>query len=994
MTEKHPPPSTQTALSTPSLPPLNPLSPTPLPKEYAPLPTFPSAAAAASHSHPDPSAAANALTSPTHNAAPVTKAESAAEEEPYTIKCICGFTGDDGNTIYCDDCDSWQHIECFYPNNSEEATREEFAHACHECKPRQLNVAHAIEYQKQRLQAANAQAIVHQKPKRPPSKNHGQSHKKKAKPSDLQINGHSSSASDVARHPISDGAGGQHPNHPPSKKKSSHKSSQSVGGSHSKRSPSYSASRASLQAGHPLSPATTPPDLPEGTELYGYSSDFLNLCNDQDSAQTVQTNSFASLAVSNATSVWLREPERMLRETGQKFADIFQPLPSNIEAIRRPPRVEVKKRSLEKDTVVRWRFLATSVAVDKDVPLMELNGQVGFQNDYCSIPANRYEELSCPLPFVFFHPSLPLYIDTRREGSPARYVRRSCRPNAVLDTFLSGGSEYHFWLVSDRPIAVDEQITIPWDFRLPQDHKGRLFRLLGLGDDDHSNHDDIEVEEEEYNNIARWVSLILSRYGGCACELGPECAFARFHRLYSGKAQHARSTHNKKVKSSRKAKSHALSPTSTGHATNSRAASEGHPEDFTETDKMSTSSRSKPPSRDMTPAPRQGSFDTLGILTEPTDRDKRKVAMVEDSFRRLEQQQPKKKKRTSDGTATTERSSVSAPGNAGKPRTKSSSAQASDHQQELPNGTANYRYVDAETSRSKSGSPVSATSPNTMSVGDGHGLMSLSAAVGGSTYSVSRHTSAGPSAGYRDADTQTDPTEGEWYSEKPPTPRPRRRVISLSRRLLNYRHRVRYDDQPVPAISPKTDIHTPTFPEHKDDKASVAAQTLPPNNASDDVSMPDAPDAVSRTDAPTGAIAAKIEPIDGGGSGIDFPIKRSPDLRVQLPKVPSFSDASLPQMSSATTPLTGSSMVQSPFAVTGVNPFGSPVVTPSPIKKKMSLSDYTKSRKAAAGRPPTTLKPSLSGPDESKPATGTENPSPVDAEAAAKTPAAPPAASS
>ncbi|ERS98930.1 hypothetical protein HMPREF1624_04123 [Sporothrix schenckii ATCC 58251] len=986
MTEKHPPPSTQTALSTPSLPPLNPLSPTPLPKEYAPLPTFPSAAAS---SHPKTPVAANALTSPTHNAAPVTKAESAAEEEPYTIKCICGFTGDDGNTIYCEICDSWQHIECFYPNNSEEATREEFAHACHECKPRQLNVAHAIEYQKQRLQAANAEAGAgagaHQKSKRPPSKGHSHSHKKKPKPSDLQINGHSTSASDVARHPGSDGTG-QHANQS-SKKKSSHKSSQSVGGSHSKRSPSYSAARASIQASHPLSPATTPPDLPEGTEFYGYSSDLHNLCNDQDSAQTVQTNSFASLAVSNATSVWLREPERMLRETGQKFFDIFKP-PPYIDALRRPPRVDVKKRALDKDTVLHLRYLVTSVAVDKGVPLMELNGQVGFQNDYCSIPSNRYEELSCPLPFVFFHPLLPLYIDTRREGSLARYVRRSCRPNAILDTFLSGGSEYHFWLVSDRPIGVDEQITIPWDFRLPQDHKGRLFRLLGLGDDDQSSHDDSEVEEAEYNNIARWVSLILSRYGGCACELGPECAFARFHRLYGGKAQHARNSHGKK-KTSRKTKSHALSPTSTGHATNSRAASEGHPEDFPETDKMSTSSRSKPPSRDMTPAPRQGSFDTLGILTEPTDRDKRKVAMVEDSFRRLEQQQPKKKKRTSDGT---ERSSVSATGHSGKSRAKSSPAQPGDHH-ELPNGTANHRYIDAETSRSKSGSPASATSPNLMSVSNGLGFMSLSAAVGGSTYSVSRHTSTGPSAGYRDAETQTDPTEGEWYSEKPPTPRPKRRVISLSRRLLNYRSRARYDELAVPAVSPKMDVDSPTAPE---DKVSVMAQALPSSGGNGDVAMPDAPSSVTQADASTYAITAKIEPVDGGGSGIDVPIKRSPDLRVQLPKVPSFSDASLSQMNSATTPLTASSIVQSPFAVTSGNPFGSPVVTPSPIKKKMSLSDYTKSRKAAGARPPTTLKPSLSSPDEVKPPIGTENapPPPTETETATKTPSAPPAASS
>ena len=60
------------------------------------------------------------------------------------------------------------------------------------------------------------------------------------------------------------------------------------------------------------------------------------------------------------------------------------------------------------------------------------------------------------------------------------------------------------------------------------------------------------------------------------------------------------------------------------------------------------------PGRDMTPAPHQGSFDTLGVLTELTDRDKRKIQMVEDSFRRMEQQPPpREKKRTSDGPSST-----------------------------------------------------------------------------------------------------------------------------------------------------------------------------------------------------------------------------------------------------------------------------------------------------------------------------------------------------
>ncbi|EPE09934.1 phd-finger domain-containing protein [Ophiostoma piceae UAMH 11346] len=991
MTEKHPPPSTQTALPTQSLPPLNPVSSAPIPKafseQYNSLPPSSAAASATATASPTPHAS-TISTHPRDVATP--KEESAAEEEPYTIKCICGFTGDDGNTIYCEICDSWQHIECFYPNNSEEATREEFAHACHDCKPRPLDRQRAADYQKRRIQEVSAEAAVNHKPKRPPSKNQSHSHKKKSKPSDLQIHGHghghSASMSDIPRHAIPSHDTTNHTQ--PKKPKPSHKSSQSVGGSHPKRSPSYSASRAAMHPGHPLSPATTPPDLPDGADAY-YSPDFLSLYNNhQVAVNFVTTNTFVSLAVSNKTSIWPREPERMLSETGHKFDDVFQPLPFNIDAIRSKPHVEAKTRSLGQGSVAQWMCLASSMAVDKDAPLMELNGEIGFQNDYCANPANLYEELSCPLPFVFFHPLLPLYIDTRKEGSNARYVRRSCRPNAILDTYLTTGSQYQFWLVSDRRIAPEEQITLPWDFRLPHGAKARILRLLGLTDEDMASHEDININEDEFHNIARWISSVLSRYGGCACDLGAECAFVRFQRQYGVKAQHVSNTqsassagHTKK-KGSRKSKSHALSPTSTGHATNSRAASEGHLDEFPETDKLSAASRSKPPSRDMTPAPRQGSFDTLGILTEPTDRDKRKVAMVEDSFRRLEQQ-PRKKKRLSDGTTTTEKSSTST-----STSTKSKSKSSSRHAADQADLSSNRQYVDAGTSRSKSGSPDSAVSPLAASTNGHTGFASLPSAVG-SASSVSRHTSSGPPPIYCDVSTQTDageeanPTEPEWwFSDIPPTPRPKRRIVSLAKRLLNNRFRAppagsqrcaspTSSVPPVPSLPSSMEIGKGDG--KKEENGIAAPADTKVNTAAGDQS---AKEDAHMTDAPMPPpTVTKTEPALAEGVDLNLPIKKSPDLRVQLPKAPPFSDASLAAGASST-PLSASAIVQPPFALGSVNPFGIPAATPSPIKKKMSLSDYTKSRKAAAGRPSigggTTLKTSASTLDESKPASNAE----------------------
>ncbi|KAL3303457.1 PHD-finger domain-containing protein [Colletotrichum asianum] len=870
------------------------------------------------------------------------KVETVEEEEPYTIKCICHFSDDDGNTIYCETCDTWQHIECFYPNSREEALREDFAHSCADCKPRPLDRQKAIERTRRLKNGGASGETPDKKTKRLPTK----SHKKKPKPNELQLNGHPG-GQENAKH----GSPSDHP--PPAKKtKSSHRPSHSISSQSAKRSPSYGNGRAQPN-GHPPSPATTPPDLPSDFQIHNYSDGFLNLTKKEVDAPEVETNSFASLNISNTMSIWLREPERMRQETGEEFNDVFAQLPTDIESRKRPLQVESKKLSLGPDTVLPWQYLATPAAIEKDVPLIELNGQIGFQKDYCAEPANLWEELSSPLPFVFFHPMLPLYIDTRREGSKARFVRRSCKPNVVLDTYLNGQSEYHFWLVSDRYIAANEQITLPWDFRLPKKEKARILHLLGLGDDDTRASDEPDMNDVEYQRISGWVYRILSEYGGCACDLGANCAFARFHRHYHAKMQSRPIAPKKK----RKAKTHTISPTSTGHATNSRAASEGHQDDA-EADGKSVSERSKPPSRDRTPA-RQGSLDRPGILTEPTDRDKRKVQMVEDSFRRLEQQPPRKKKRTSDGTGST------------KSKQKSTTSNAS-------TGTGN--YVDAGTSRSKSNSPVNGASP------PGQNPFKAPASRNGSVATQSGRESSAPRPVYCDAGVQTDPVEGEWYSEPALTPKPRRRIISLSQRLLNNRHRLRCDEAerrkslPTPSV-PEPSMTPMDIDSTADQKAPSVSSPTPSKDTNEQGpnSSPLAPSAsdVAMTDAPTSSPSAAKSPVyaepsaDVQVNGASSPLKtKSPELRVQMPPVPAFNGPTTGPPS-ATTPSSASTTVQSPFSTgTLPSPFAPSVVNgvaahPSPVKKKLSLSDYTKSRmnkKPAGG-----LKTSLAGAEESKP---------------------------
>lgn len=821
--------------------------------------------------------------------------DTAAEEEPYTIKCICNFTDDDGNTIYCETCDTWQHLDCFYPDNRAEATKEDFAHSCADCKPRPLNRQKAIE-RTLRLKKGGQEddSSGDKKTKRLPTK----SNKKKAKPADLQLQGVNGSAENGKHGSPVDSA--SHPKKP----KSAHRTTQSTSSQPSKRSPSFGSARTPA---HPPSPANTPPDLPDDFQIHHYSAGFYSLYNEQEVPET-HNNAFVTLAIPTALSRWLREPSVMKQEVGRTHKEVFSDEPSSLEGDRPKLAVTDATRPLESGKSLRWRFLKSTTPIEKDVALIELNGEIGFQKDYCANQDNLWADLSSPLPFVFFHPVLPLYIDTRKEGSRARYVRRSCKPNAQLDTYLSGGSEYHFWLVSDSHIAANEQITLPWDFRLEKSVHNRWLSLLGLSDEP-ATQEDADLNEAEYIAISNWIDRILSEYGGCACELENNCAFARFHRRYLGKTQ------SRTKKKSRKSRNHTVSPTSTGHATNSRAASEGHDGE----DARKAGSRERTPGR-------QGSFDQLGILTEPTDRDKRKVAMVEDSFRRMEQQQPpRKKKRVSDGPPSA------------KPKGRHGSATPG-------------QYVDAGTSRSKSGSPASTRSPNLTS-----GAFKGSAKREQSA-SRSRQASVSPARPqYCDASVQTDPVEGQWFSSTACEPVPKKRVISLSRRLLNSRLRIKTEEE----SRRKTLASLPQA------AAAVNGQ-IPVAEGATDTPMPDITAAVVNEQT---------------GLGISVKTKTTPDLHVQLPPPPTFDNAAA--LGSASTPLSASSsIVQSPFVAAPLaSPFASSSLNgslsaPSPIKKKLSLSDYkSRMKKGSAG--PAPLKQSMSSPENAKTETnGDAHPAP------------------
>ncbi|KHJ34944.1 putative phd-finger domain-containing protein [Erysiphe necator] len=877
----------------------------------------------------------NALYFPPTNDAPFVF--ESADEEPYTIKCICDYSDDDGNTIYCEKCDTWQHIECFYPGRVDDASREDFDHSCADCKPRPLDRRHATERQKIQRQNKSSCYVGDKKIKRPPSK--GQ--KKKSKGSEVQKNGIYDQ--DVIRNGI-------HEQQPFMKKSKGNRSSLSIN-SQSKKSPPYN-TRTETNA-QPPSPVQTPPHLPINFQVHGYSDNFLTLYN-QGPIHLTCTNSFASLSVSNSMTDWLRDQSRLFQDAGvRNKEDVFLNLKVSVDTLKWPElRVERKEEAFQ-NMILHRQYLITPRQLPQPGRIVELNGLVCFQKDYCSDPENRWTETAHPRPFVFFHPLLPLCIDTRLEGSIGRYVRRSCRSNTSLETFIANGTEYHFWLTSEHPLAANEQITLSWDFRFPPQYRARFLHLLNLGEEDSLHFDISDITQEEYDQLTQTIRLVLSEHGGCACDLGHDCAFARFHRNYIW----GTNLQNSEVKSKkvRRTKLPQASPTSLETTTSIRALNETKQDNNDEGENHSTngSVRSKPLSRDLTPATTNS--DNNYILMEPSDREKRKLAALEDSFRKMEQGQPaRKKKKATDNNLTHSQST----------HTVSKSRQRSIVTSGLPtikafnssNSNSRIRQLDTNSPKNTGSTSLSTAKSDTVSP-----PISATPFDQSPTSQLPKSSSQKPP--YKDSATQTEEVKYAWWRES--GKKKGKLIISLARRLLLNRYRKDLRDLPgthdLPTHSENPSIITLSTPKRglevqvRNLKLSSPNKSISPSSETSTIVDLNIYNSISQTsnyptvsDSPLSwSKSANNVNSKSKTSHLDVP----PDIGATFLTPMSSSNESEKLDISSISPLNVVIPSPSPSNSANANNFQQTIINnitqnPSPIRttKKLSLSDYKAAR--------------------------------------------------
>lgn len=548
------------------------------------------------------------VTAPIHSPVPngaISDSVPLEDEEPYTIKCICAYQDDDGNTVFCEKCETWQHIECYY--HAQEVPDEHF---CTDCSPSPLYLdgKRATERQR-RLREQNDSGD--RKAKRSGSKT-----QKKKKDQELTNGHHRSDSSSRDQPPVI------------KKQKSAHKSSASVSSIAGipKLQPESRKRSGSVTTLSPTKPSTIP-------QIPLYSHEFLHLYDYDRGYVNMKSNLVVNIGLLGDMGSWVKDSSALLQATSRQPQEIFTYADADVLDSSRLPKLDldtIVDKDLEFEGVhPAWKVLKTQTAVHKDQIVGEVKGKIGKLRDYSLDPSNRFSELRHPQPFVFFHPQLPIYIDSREEGSILRYVRRSCRPNVTMKTFITNEVEYHFCYVANQDIPAGSEVTAMW-YLDPQ-----LFGSNNLGKQESGDSD-----QEETRAIC--MSNLLANFGGCACVPPQNCLLAAVDRRRhpSSKALNGK---RKKAKSKS-----ALSPTSVGRSNTSRAGSEAAADDDNADNRSTSGSvRGQTRSRDLTPThpPPEWALQD----TELSARDRRKIAAVERKFEQLEHDQggPRKKKRSS-----------------------------------------------------------------------------------------------------------------------------------------------------------------------------------------------------------------------------------------------------------------------------------------------------------------------------------------------------------
>ncbi|KAI8645787.1 hypothetical protein BD408DRAFT_360707 [Parasitella parasitica] len=192
------------------------------------------------------------------------------------------------------------------------------------------------------------------------------------------------------------------------------------------------------------------------------------------------------------------------------------------------------------DTPVSSQGLFATRSIPTLRYLMEVTGNILLKSEFKFDPINDFVILGTPSSHIMFYPTLDLCIDTRQFGNKARYIRRSCHPNAELRNVVLPQSRedktIHLGLFARHAIEKGEEITISWNWQRGHvawkenmnwhhQHKQRHGQEV-------NGHQVIDEEEERRRKltIKNMLDRFEKEFGVCACVNKRRCLIEHLKR--------------------------------------------------------------------------------------------------------------------------------------------------------------------------------------------------------------------------------------------------------------------------------------------------------------------------------------------------------------------------------------------------------------------------------------------------------------------------------
>ncbi|BFZ62995.1 SET domain-containing protein 3 [Saitoella coloradoensis] len=405
------------------------------PLHQQPLPVAtadPRAAVPAAYSHNGHPPLTHAKTAP----APATLPEP-IDPDSGLIRCICSISDDDGFTIQCERCYVWQHWVCV--GIDKDHLPEHYK--CDLCQPRPLDAARAREKQRRRLERVNKQEEKERKRRRGSERGghgRGKSIGGGSSPKDIVP---SVKENEKEKEPERER---KRPRGPSRQHSDPQKTTTNGSGQHSNGGDS---------------PADVDIDEPSRDTVVGL------LGNGLGGAYMSEFVPIEKCMVRDSAAALLADPSTALTELS-----ILPTFPKLIVRVldlstATPPTTGGGKSStptLYLGAPVYGVFAPGAFVSGKYVA--EMRGEVTTITDYVADPINQYQVTGRPKPNVVMLREQGVLVDARRCGNEARFLRRGCAPNVILQAVrVAALDEVRYLVATTAEVKGGAEFVLPWD---------------------------------------------------------------------------------------------------------------------------------------------------------------------------------------------------------------------------------------------------------------------------------------------------------------------------------------------------------------------------------------------------------------------------------------------------------------------------------------------------------------------------------------------------